>query len=217
MKKLFLVLVKVIALFLVVTSIVMGLSTIYIRVLRGQNEYFSSMPYGIELANTGSSHGRDAFNYDNVKFKAFNFAMSAQSLQYDYSLVDFYRDHFAKGSVLIIPVSYISFWYNDDTDNDTNVRYISVLDADHMHFQTTSDYYLYKYFSAITAPDRFIKTIIKEVTPNPVIKDPSLADYTIEEIGELRAKYHLSLGIYLDGKVQPIHKDDKIALEKLVK
>ncbi len=44
---------------------------------------FYNVPDEIEIANFGSSHGNEAFYYDDFGMTGFNFALSSQSVQYD--------------------------------------------------------------------------------------------------------------------------------------
>ncbi len=67
---------------------------------------FKNVPYNIQVANTGSSHGC-AFDYaDYPNLTSFNFFLPNQSINYDYHIFNQYIDRFAPGSVLFILVSY---------------------------------------------------------------------------------------------------------------
>ena len=183
---------KLLILCLGVLIIVTGVSKLYMLDIQETNKHYSQMPYGITLANTGSSHGVHAFDYDVYSDVAFNFALDSQSLEYDYNILDYYIEHFSEKSVLLIPISYFSFWSDElkgDSFDAKNKRYLSILDVDHMRFKNEKDYYLYKYFYAIQIADQQIMSVFKEM--NSPEKNPQKSDYSIEEVGEKRAAYHM--------------------------
>lgn len=183
---------KLIALGAGTLIVVMVMSIIYMKQHQSSNKKYYNMPYGITLANTGNSHGQHAFDYSIYNGTTFNFAMGSQSIVYDYNLIHYYINHFSKGSTLLIPISYFTFWYDElksDTFNDKNMRYFSILDAEHMRFKSKKDYYIGKYFSIIQLADINIRSVFDKATN--LVDDPLKTDFTIQEIGEKRATYHL--------------------------
>lgn len=183
---------KLLFLSLGVLIIVTGVSKLYMLHIQGTNAHYDQMPYEITLANTGSSHGVHAFNYDVYNGVAFNFALDSQSLEYDYNILNYYIEHYNSNSVLLIPISYFSFWSDElksDSFDAKNMRYLSILDIDHMRFKNKKDYYINKYLSASQIADRQIMSVFKEMPD--IEKNPQTTDYTIEEVGEKRAAYHL--------------------------
>ena len=74
------------------------------KVSTGMSEVnvFNFVPHNIQLANTGSSHGQCAFNWDALAnergYETFNFALTSQSFLYDYSLINMHKDGFGCGS-----------------------------------------------------------------------------------------------------------------------
>lgn len=138
---------------------------------------FNFVPEGIQVANMGSSHGEAAFNWDplvhNRNMKCFNFALASQGYPYDYALINMHKDDFAKGSILLIPVSYFSFNTEAVTPEDQeaiSVRYYRILSP-----QYNPDYSLYKDIGAIRFPILSAGDKIFELF-KPPITFPSLSD-----------------------------------------
>lgn len=97
-------------------------------------DYMDSTYNNIQIANIGSSHGEYAFYYEELTkqsgYECFNFAMASQTYNYDLAILSMYREHFAKDSILFIPISYFSF--NNEVVNETekqslNAKYYTFL------------------------------------------------------------------------------------------
>ena len=94
---------------------------------------FYKMPNNIQICNFGSSHGMYGFNYENFdkKYVCFNFALSSQTLSYDYRLLKYYEDNISEGCLIIIPISYFSFFGKgeiyDSNFETKNSRYYKIL------------------------------------------------------------------------------------------
>lgn len=90
-------------------------------------KYMDSVYNNIQISNIGSSHGEYGFYYEamtkELGYECFNFAMASQTYNYDYALLSMYKDHFAKDSILFIPVSYFSF--NNEVTNETEQQSLS--------------------------------------------------------------------------------------------
>ncbi len=112
--------------------------------LNKQSEKIIGQPYAdtykfmfikdqVQISNVGSSHSEYAFNYENLEsegYQCFNFALSSQTYDYDYALLNAYADHLAKGGIVFIPVSYFSFnneVTNDDERESQSIRYYQFL------------------------------------------------------------------------------------------
>lgn len=212
---------KIISLCSIILIFVMILSLIFTPFFKDKNYEYINMPHKITLANTGSSHGVHAFDYSVYNGEAFNFAMDSQSIQYDNNLLEYYVDHFEKDSVVLIPISYFTFWSDElksDTFDDQNQRYFSVLDADHMRFKSKTEFYINKYISAIQIADKQTNSVFinKKVIAEANVQK---TNFTREEIGEKRATFHLS-DIQNDNKLLPMNpsaEDSLISMIKLCK
>lgn len=78
---------------------------------------FKCVPQNIQLCNFGSSHGLYGFNYEDFEEEAacFNFSLAAQSLSYDARILENYQDRLAEGSIVLITISYFSFFGVEET------------------------------------------------------------------------------------------------------
>jgi hypothetical protein len=113
----------------------------------------------ITVANTGSSHGL-SFRYDAVELApgvtSFNLAMVAQSLFYDYAILQNYRANFEGGGTLLIVLSFMSL-HADETGEgdfeDKNMRYYKFLDAQHIRRFDPVKYVCVRNFPLLIAED----------------------------------------------------------------
>lgn len=78
---------------------------------------FKRVPKNIQLCNFGSSHGLYGFNYEDLEeeMTCFNFSLAAQSLSYDARILQNYQDRLEEGSIVLITISYFSFFGVDET------------------------------------------------------------------------------------------------------
>lgn len=120
----------------------------------GEINVFQFIPDDIQIANVGSSHGQCDFNWNPLTkergISTFNFALTSQSYEYDYALINMHQNDFVEGSLLFIPVSYFSFNREATDPNDIeaiSVRYYRLLSP-----QYNPDYSLYKDLVAIRFP-----------------------------------------------------------------
>ena len=138
---------------------------------------FNFIPEDIQLANVGSSHGQCAFSWDALArdrgYETFNFALTSQSFQYDYALINMHKDDFTEGSILFIPVSYFSF-NTEATDPDDqeaiSIRYYRLLSP-----QYNPDYSLFTDLVAVRFPILSAGDEIFELFKPPVVF-PSLSE-----------------------------------------
>lgn len=127
---------KILAFVLIITSITAVMNFVYIIKLdkadADNTKKFQSIPSSIKICNFGSSHGLCGFNYEDVnEISCFNFGLSSQMLSYDKRLFDYYESNILEGAVVFIPVSYFSFFGNDERMGDwfaeKNKRYYRIL------------------------------------------------------------------------------------------
>lgn len=138
---------------------------------------FNFIPDGIEVANVGSSHGQYGLNWSSLLkekgIKSFNFALTSQSFEYDYALINMHKDEFADGALLFIPVSYFSF--NQEATNPKDVEAISVRYYRLLSPEYNPDYSLYKDLVTVRFPVLSAGEDIVEIFKPPVTF-PSLSE-----------------------------------------
>ncbi|MBQ7666042.1 MAG: hypothetical protein IJS42_04940, partial [Synergistaceae bacterium] len=128
-------LVKLCMFIFILSAIILSLSWLYTPFLLKDlcTENFRDMPERIQICNLGSSHGECSFYYDGVsnKFSCFNFGLSAQTLMYDYRILQHYVNHINEGGIVFIVISYFSFFGGPETEAENfiawNNRYYTIL------------------------------------------------------------------------------------------
>lgn len=97
---------------------------------------FKEIPSELDICNFGSSHGYCGFDYSNVneKYECFNFALTEQTLSYDYRLFEEFGNSIKEGTIVFIPISYFSLWGEKEDYSARfeakNKRYYSILSPD---------------------------------------------------------------------------------------
>lgn len=131
MKKLAL---KVALLTVLVAAVLITVNSLYVRTQGYKNilalqdtNKLHGVPGDLTVANFGSSHGQCAFDYHDMGVRGFNFALSSQDFYYDYQLARRFKDKLAKGCVVLIPVSYLSFGITERQALAYSYRYYGIL------------------------------------------------------------------------------------------
>lgn len=82
----------------------------------------------LSVANFGTGMGYYDFCYDGLNISAFNFALTTQSLEFDYKLMRHYREKFSTGCKMLIVLPYCVLCADDIPEfRDVNERYYSIL------------------------------------------------------------------------------------------
>lgn len=163
--------IKKCSIFLIILAIIVGFVNNKYKetnAYKGKNstEKFLNVPYNIDVANLGTSHAQYGFIYDELDLTGFNFALSAQRLYYDEKILKKYIDHFHKGSVVIIPISYITFYlgYEGENFEQFNKMYYSLLDVRDIKNFKLSEYIKFGLLPVLTAESN-IEYLYKEEKP----------------------------------------------------
>lgn len=127
---------KCILLLLLVGSVLHVLSEAY----RHTNVYWNQrckddttayldMPGKTDIAVLGASQAREAFKYPPEESSFFNFAISAQTPQYDAALLRQYQDRIRPGALVVLTLCYISpYWVDEDAVfQGKQARYYQIL------------------------------------------------------------------------------------------
>ena len=100
---------------------------------------YQNVPYQIEFANFGSSHGQLGFYYSDDESITFNFALSSQTPEYDLALLKENLDHFADGATVVFPISYFTpYLFSHDMDLEFSVRNFRYYEI--LNFQNIIDF-----------------------------------------------------------------------------
>lgn len=89
---------------------------------------FKDVPARLDLVNTGTSHGKYGFRYEELRdVKGFNLAMEGQPFLYDLAMLREFADHLRPGAVVLFPVSGSSFHRHPGTMPQIRPRYYRIL------------------------------------------------------------------------------------------
>lgn len=89
---------------------------------------FHDVPKQIEIANFGNSHSVCAFNWTVTNYNGANMALYSQGLIYDRAIFEQYFDNFKEDATIVIGISFISLYENEDTKEGGAQRYYQFLD-----------------------------------------------------------------------------------------
>jgi hypothetical protein len=115
---------------------------------------FMNVPGHIQLANTGSSHG-GCFDYTDIPYRSFNFALPSQLYPYDYAILQQYIDNFDKNAVLIILVEY--FEITGIKKDYSDPRYYRFLDKEFIPGFSTINYLRYVKIPVLSSTNTIFK------------------------------------------------------------
>jgi hypothetical protein len=208
---------KLLVLGLIVFSVVFFLNRLYIRTNwyldyeSGLQEIkkFQSVPGNLDIINLGSSPGWFALSYDNLQFRGFNMGLSVQDFFYDYSLLRKYFHHLKPGCIVLICLSYHSFFVTSEAvyqqSQFNEQKYYLFLEPQYINHFKASKWIQYKMFPVILAREHLLDIFhngFKRQDPLDINKNiigPDFAKFAGLE-GELIKKYasHLQTGIPLN-------------------
>jgi hypothetical protein len=158
----------------VVCALLLAINLLYINTVAWQNEYdiekFSHIPENIQIANFGSSHGFYGFEWTDIQYTTFNFALAAQRHLFDYALLRQYTNHFEKNAVAIILIEYFEITKTIKEFQDQMPRYYRILERQYIPKSEYifTDYVRYSVFPVLSAGNNLI-SIVHDVNPEDVL------------------------------------------------
>ena len=213
---------------IIISSITAAVNYVYIS-RKGPDRYsinkFALVPDMIQICNFGTSHGM-RFSYEDLEneYACFNFALSAQSLSYDYRLFQYYGDRIVEGAVVFIPISYFTlFGRGEVSESDflsKNTRYYPILPASLIKNYDYKTYLLFRYLPALTANtgDLILSLLKTTMVTNEEALQKVVADEDIGESAKLAFDSHVGNRKYYDIEGNRIENQEEIdALYALVK
>lgn len=158
----------ILKLFAAVISVVLLLSFInglyikgyYYRDTYGETEKMKDVPYGIKMVNTGTSHGLASFHYPKEYENTYNLALSGEDIYHDFQTLKQFSNHFEKGCIVAIPVSYFSFCMS--TEEPSQKRYYTYLDKEKIRDFTYETLLSAKYLPVLKSGEYIIKDLIND-------------------------------------------------------
>lgn len=193
--------------------------SVFYRSIEGIYRY-ENIPQGLQIVNVGSSHGEYGIDYQEYrkKYRCFNFAFSSQMLDTDLLMLETYRKDLSENCVVIIPVSYFSFYMDaEDQFSKQLSRYYRVLDYTLIPQRNVGDLLQYRIFPILTA-GKNVSRVFKR-SKKPLSYEPPGGnipeDEDLSALGEKNAKRHL---VYIDSDDDTLDKQEHqvLALKKML-
>lgn len=196
---------KIVVLVAVVAVVLVGLNTLYVRTngyhnavrLQGTDR-LAHVPGGLHVVNLGSSHGQWAFDYGAAgEQHGFNLALDSQDFYYDYQVLKHFRDRLAPGCVVLIPVSYFSFGFDEQKAGlNYDYRYYGILPYSDIRARSGLDYLKYRWCPVLFSGTS-VRWLVRDEPPNDhpfklLAKNKYSAD-SLKSVGRRRAEEHLAL------------------------
>ena len=207
---------------LIMAGIILQAVQIWYRKNIVEMKRLSNVPNNIMIANIGSSHGECDFLYDDMisdGITAFNFGLQAQTIEYDEKMLDNFVDKMAPNSYLIIPISYMTFFfffYSLDEENFElkNKRYYSFMKYRNMIGVTFQEYFKVKYLAFFKTDMRvqlanyFEALFMGEKTESEVRESSDMLGMKQEDIAQnAAAAYERHVLNYKDGDSYTFRED----------
>ena len=171
--------------------------TLYYKTANGCYK-FQNVPLDIEVANLGASQSLYGFEYDVFEgYQAMNFALAAQTFEYDYAIAETYISHIKKGAVMYIPIALYSMYQQGDEIDSIQYRYYEFLPDRNNPGWNFNDAILYEYFPALTAGNNLLKIFnddteipdVDEKLPNGYVQDDEMRVYAGIQAAEIHKEY----------------------------
>lgn len=93
---------------------------------QGSIKFWWNIPFGLDVVNLGSGAAYHAFDYTATSIKGMNWALSPQSLVYDYNILRNYFSYLREGAVVIITICPFSCLYSQYS-KQSNFKYYPIL------------------------------------------------------------------------------------------
>ena len=90
-------------------------------------KFRNAIPSGLDICNLGSTSAKYAFCYDGMSLRGANWALSPQTLSYDYRILRNYFSYLKAGACVLIPLCPFSGCIVDFEDDSYNYKYYPFL------------------------------------------------------------------------------------------
>ena len=181
----------------------------YKKKIEDVTKFRKEIPLDLDICSLGSNSGKFAFDFENTGLKGENWALSPQTLSYDFRLLKNYFSYLKDGATVIIPLCPFSSCIKDFEDDKYNHKYYSFLHPILIlnYSQLTSEKimrFVNKPFQDL--PLRSILRILRDVPAenNKVMDDESLEVDALNYINNWKQQFSIS---DLDAPVTAENKD----------
>ena len=214
---------KLIILLLLVAVITFGINHLYMShmvnygtmgELRNDSSYIDDVPEKIQVCDVGNSHSYYAYYYQPYEedYVCYNFSLPSQSMSYNYRILQNYREKISPNAVVLIGVSYTTFFGNRETEDpdfkSLNRKYYHFLSRDLIkEYDFKTDIFVHYLPSLNTTVTDLVKTTIG-VNSSPDIWDGATNEEEAIRHGLRRYDRHVLANVGRDGK--RIYNDEEI-------
>jgi hypothetical protein len=95
----------------------------YNKKIGGVSKFRKRISLDLDICNLGSNSGKYAFDYENTNLKGGNWALSPQTLSYDFRVLKNYFSYLKEGATVLIPLCPFSGCIKDFEDDNYNYKY----------------------------------------------------------------------------------------------
>lgn len=218
MKRLVIIVLPTLALVLAIT---LAVNWLYIH-KRPEREVdkFKDVPYGIEVCNLGSSHGKYGFDYSYINKTTFNFALGSQMPTYDLRVLKSYIDHLSEEAVVFIPVSYFSLFGLSEEDrsefDSKNKRYYEFLPYENIKKADKVTKLFVAYLPALTANEELFTVLFGKDAKEDTLKENSIdKDNAVSSVYS-RYKAHIVSDKFDENGIRIINNQEVCAIYEII-
>ena len=147
-------------------------------------EKFDNVPTDIQFANFGPSYGMNCFgeyaDWEEKGRTCFNFSLTMQDFHHDYHMYKKYKNNFAEGAIVAVPVSYFSFCSN--ADENSSSRYYKILDKSAIRGYSFESYISANYMPVYGKGSSFVRDLVNDTLNSILMKSSGTSsDETADE------------------------------------
>ena len=148
----------VLIIFLILTLNYRYKNSEYYRSIYGLFRY-ESVPMDLDIVNFGSSENIMAVDFNIIpERKTFNFALHGQYLTLDERLLNSYKENFSDDTVVILPASFFTPYYDNELTDTVKGVYYRILDIDQIPDLKIADLLLYRYFPLLSSKENVFES-----------------------------------------------------------
>jgi hypothetical protein len=123
-------------------------------------KFLTSIPYNLEIVNTGSKQAKYAFDYQGTGVQGMNWALGPQPFEYDFKILSQYSEHLKEGAFVLIPVCPFSYFVYQYRDDSKNVKYYPFLRPSFINNYSAKKKWIVLNFPVLNAKKRILRILI---------------------------------------------------------
>ena len=128
-------------------------------------KFVAGVPKELEIVCTGSSYAKFGIDFNLSDYRGFNFGVFPQSLNYDYKILQQYKNHMKNGCVVLITLAPLVFGFVDYENDTANYKYYRFLHKKYInHYKFTTK--ISHIWLPLLATPKLVKYIFHDVPLN---------------------------------------------------